>query len=305
MSDDDAANADRSGDELRKRMIEANADAEKEQPKPDDSQTNDSEKGGDTGAQAKNESGVAGTPNTQQVNNRYAVQGPKDNTDTHLARTAQLQQASQYGIIGLISTLSSDPNAPTAPWGRDDASGSDDKSALGNLFGENIGEAAGNGGLGLSGLGEGGGGHGEGMGLSNIGGLGNGIGVGPGGVGVGRSHGGPPHKVGAPIMREGTPGVNGRLPGEVIQRIVRQHDGQFTLCYQNGLRSNPSLTGRVSVSFAIDKSGAVSYAADGGSDLPDQGVVQCVVAGFRTLAFPKPDGGTVTVSYPIVFSPGE
>jgi hypothetical protein len=106
-------------------------------------------------------------------------------------------------------------------------------------------------------------------------------------------------------MREGGTSVNGRLPPEVIQRIVRQHFGQFRLCYEAGLRANPSLQGRVGVRFAIDRSGAVSFASDGGSDIPDQGVVQCVVAGFRTLSFPAPEGGTVAVSYPLVFSPGD
>mgnify|MGYP006314362019 FL=1 len=59
--------------------------------------------------------------------------------------------------------------------------------------------------------------------------------------------------------------MNGRLPPEVIQRIVRQNFGRFRLCYENGLRNNPTLSGRVSVKFVIDRSGAVSTAQDGGS----------------------------------------
>jgi hypothetical protein len=39
------------------------------------------------------------------------------------------------------------------------------------------------------------------------------------------------------------------------------------------------------------------------SDLPDAAVVKCVVDGFRKLQFPKPEGGIVTVVYPIVFNP--
>ncbi len=106
-------------------------------------------------------------------------------------------------------------------------------------------------------------------------------------------------------MRPGVASVNGRLPAEVIQRIVRQNFGRFRLCYENGLKGNPSLQGRVGVKFVIDRSGAVSLTADGGSDLPDQGVVQCVVRGFSNLSFPQPEGGMVTVVYPIMFSPGD
>src|ERR1019366_1238265 len=108
-----------------------------------------------------------------------------------------------------------------------------------------------------------------------------------------------------PKLREGATQVNGRLPPEVIQRIVRQNFGRFRLCYENGMRANPNLQGRVSVKFVIDRSGAVSMTADGGSDLPDQGVVQCVVRGFGNLSFPQPEGGMVTVVYPIIFNPGD
>jgi hypothetical protein len=102
-------------------------------------------------------------------------------------------------------------------------------------------------------------------------------------------------------LREGAASVNGRLPPEVIQRIVRQNFGRFRACYQNGLRANPLLEGRVVVRFAIDKSGAVTNVGNAGSTMPDQGVVMCIVRAFGTLSFPAPDGGMVTVTYPLVF----
>ncbi len=99
--------------------------------------------------------------------------------------------------------------------------------------------------------------------------------------------------------------MNGRLPPEVIQRIVRQNFGRFRLCYENGLRANPGLQGRVAVRFVIARDGSVSTAADGGSDVPDATVVSCVVRSFSALTFPQPEGGLVTVVFPIVFNPGE
>ena len=71
------------------------------------------------------------------------------------------------------------------------------------------------------------------------------------------------------------------------------------------ISSHFSLSGRVSVKFDIDRSGAVSTAQDGGSELPDQGVISCVVRGFGNLSFPQPEGGIVTVVYPIIFNPGD
>jgi hypothetical protein len=106
-----------------------------------------------------------------------------------------------------------------------------------------------------------------------------------------------------PRVRMGATSVSGRMPQEVIQRIVRQNFGRFRLCYENGLRLNPNLQGRVAVRFVIGRDGAVSNVGNGGSDLPDSGVVRCVVKQFINLEFPRPESGIVTVVFPIMFSP--
>jgi hypothetical protein len=104
-------------------------------------------------------------------------------------------------------------------------------------------------------------------------------------------------------LRQGATQVTGQLPPEVIQRIVRQNFGRFRLCYENGLRSNPNLSGRVNVSFSIDGTGSVTEVKDGGSDLPDSSVVTCVVHGFEKLSFPEPENKKpVKVVYPIIFN---
>lgn len=99
--------------------------------------------------------------------------------------------------------------------------------------------------------------------------------------------------------------MRGRLPPEVIQRIVRQNFGRFRLCYETGLRKDPNLTGRISIKFVIDRAGAVDPKSLGnaGSDLPDADVIGCVQRGFGNLSFPQPEGGVVTVVFPIIFNP--
>ena len=292
---------------LMQQFLKAAAEREQEEKPPEDVTTPQADnKEGGTGTRAKGDEGSMGNPNTSATNKRYAVQGPKDNPDPHIARQAALREAAEFGIIGLLNTgAAGDPNAPTAPWGRDDSSGSDAISARGNMWGADIGEAFGAGGLGLSGIGEGGGGRGEGIGLGSIGTLGHGSGTGTGsGFGSGSGRLGGDHKTKPPQVRMGATTVSGRLPAEVIQRIVRQNFGRFRLCYENGLKNNPSLTGRVSVRFVIGRDGAVANVGNGGSDLPDSAVVNCVVRSFSGLSFPQPEGGIVTVVYPISFSPG-
>jgi len=304
-TDEDGISADQQY--LLQQYLQAAAEKEMEEKETEQvAENNADNKEGGTGTRAKGEEGSMGNPNTKLTGNRYGVQGPKDNPDPHIARAAALRDAAEFGMIGLLNSgAGGDPNAPTAPWGRDDSLGNDPLSARGNMWGNEIGESFGAGGLGLSGIGEGGGGRGEGIGLGSIGTIGHGAGTGTG-QGFGSGHGrlGGSHRTKPPQVRMGATQVSGRLPPEVIQRIVRQNFGRFRLCYENGLRNNPNLQGRVSVRFVIGRDGAVSNVSNGGSDMPDGGVVSCVVRAFYGLSFPQPEGGIVTVTYPIMFSPG-
>ena len=109
----------------------------------------------------------------------------------------------------------------------------------------------------------------------------------------------------APPAPATTLNKDGRLAPEVIQAVVRQNWGRFRTCYQSAAQNNAKLAGVVSVRFIINLDGSVRDAADDGSTLPDANAVQCVVGGFSKLAFPAPEGGYVTVVYPVQFSPGD
>jgi len=285
------------------------AAAEKEQAEKETELTADTsadDKEGGKGTRAIGEEGAMGDQTSKATNRKYTIKGPRDNPDPHIAREAALLDASTFGTIGLLNSgAGGDPRAVTAPWGRDETLGNDPLSYRGNMWGSEPGDAFGGSGLGLSGVGEGGGGHGEGIGLGNIGTFGNGAGGGEGeGFGRGHGHLSKGHQSRPPTVRVGTAQVSGRLPPEVIQRIVRQNFGRFRLCYENGLRSSPNLQGRVAVRFIIGRDGAVSNVGNGGSDLPDSAVVSCVQHAFFGLSFPQPENGIVTVTYPIVFTPG-
>jgi hypothetical protein len=290
--------------------IQALADAEKERrDEPSDDASSASREEGGSGKRAEAEEGKMGSEVSTAQNRRFALKGDAKNRDLMLPREVALQEARDFGMIGLLRDLGgADPNAPVAPWG-DEMVGNEAVSARGTMWGETIGDAAGAGGLGLSGIGEGGGGKWLGVGLGDIGTVGHGAGTctTPGCQGFGRGGGplGPGHATRAGRMRPaGDTTTSGRLPPEVIQRVVRQNFGRFRACYEAALRTNPNLAGRVAVRFVIGRDGSVGSAANGGSDLPDGGVVSCVVRAFHGLSFPAPESGIVTVTYPIAFSPG-
>lgn len=285
--------------ELMHALSAAEAAREQEQKPEEKAVQDDKASGGDSGKASAGEMGKAGSTVSRNSNGRFAIQKTSD--EQHLSRSEALQQAREFGMIGILQSMEGSVNAPTSPWGREIASGLDDRNAKGNIFGTTIDDATGGGGLSLSGIGEGGGDSGEGIGIGRIGTIGHDL-VNGGGHSTGRLN--RAHQVRSPsVMRVGIPSVGGRLPPEVIQRVVRQNFGRFKGCYENGLRNNPSLGGRVAVRFVIGRDGDVSNVANGGSDLPDAGVVSCVTRAFYGLSFPHPENGIVTVTYPIVFSP--
>jgi hypothetical protein len=57
------------------------------------------------------------------------------------------------------------------------------------------------------------------------------------------------------------------------------------------------------VKFVIARDGSVSVANAADRTLASTTVASCVERSFLSLAFPEPEGGIVTVVYPIVFSP--
>jgi hypothetical protein len=282
--------------------LSVTAERENEKKESEVVETPQNTPGGTSGTRSIGSEGKMGSTTSSNASGKFAIEGPKNNTDPQVARAAALSDAQTFGMIGLVATMSGgDPNAITAPWGGDISVGNDAHSALGNMWGASLDEAAGAGGLGLSGLEQGGGGKGEGIGINRIGTIGSDLGN---QGGFSRAISQKNHQTRPPRVRPEGVTTSGRLPGEVIQRIVRQNFGRYRFCYEQGLRQNPNLQGRVAVRFVIGRDGGVSQVQNGGSDLPDGNVVSCVVRSFYGLSFPAPENGIVTVNYPIMFQPG-
>ena len=60
-----------------------------------------------------------------------------------------------------------------------------------------------------------------------------------------------------PSRSDGGAPVNGRLPPEVIQKIIREHYGTFRACYEAGLQRDRNLRGVLMTKFVIEKTGSV------------------------------------------------
>ena len=98
----------------------------------------------------------------------------------------------------------------------------------------------------------------------------------------------------------------GRLPPQLIQQTVRQNMDRYRNCYEQGLARGKTLEGSVRIRFVIQSDGSVGDVNEAGqSTLTDVTTVKCIMHEFQQLTFPKPEGGPVTVVYPLIFNPAE
>jgi hypothetical protein len=61
----------------------------------------------------------------------------------------------------------------------------------------------------------------------------------------------------------------------------------------------------VDTQFVIERNGSVRRAKIKCMTMDDQAMARCMLSGYRTIAFPSPRDGIVTVVYPIMFVPGD
>ncbi len=248
---------------------------------------------------------AASTPSPSTASNEAApvtvvdldagkAEKPVAKADPKMASKKALQEAAaKAGILGLLQA-------------GDQGALSSSLTAEGSMWGDSVGDAFATGGLGLSGIDGSGRGSRGGIGLGSIGTIGHGGGGGTAqgyGTSVGRLSGAGTSR---PKVRAGATDVKGKLPPEVIRRVVRQHLARFRYCYEKGLKTDPNLAGKVVARFNIKADGSVGAVSDGGSTLSDASVKSCLLLVFQGMKFPAPEGGgMVTVSYPLVFSPGD
>ena len=108
-----------------------------------------------------------------------------------------------------------------------------------------------------------------------------------------------------PRIKSDEPKTKGSLSKEVIRKIVRANMNDVRHCYNEGLKRDPDLAGRVAIQFTIGPTGKVPVAVIAESTLPDRTVANCVAKAVKRWEFPKPSGGgNVVVTYPFVLQPG-
>ena len=240
------------------------------------------------GARAAEEEGQFGDEQAQQE--KAVASRPGAPVVDRNAKEADRRKVMGAGLLGALGGgAASDVLGPGGL-------GSGVNDALGGLERSgSMGTMRGNGGLAARGGGPGGGG--EGLALGGLGTQGRGPGTGgSGGLNLGGRG-----KASTRIIPGSTTTVGG-LDRDVVAAVIKRHANEIRFCYNKELQKDPSLGGKVAVSWTIAPSGAVSDAMVSESTLGNANVENCIVSRIRRWRFPQEKNGASTqVNFPWVF----
>ncbi len=157
----------------------------------------------------------------------------------------------------------------------------------------NAGVAHGNGDLKIGGGGSPVQGGGKGGGLAGIGG-----GTGGSGTGAGA---GTETKVAGPTGVAQVGGSTATVPISDADRVIAGLRARFRSCYQTGLNSDPSMSGKVLISAKVGPNGEVSSADVASNTGLSPTVAQCIAGVVKRATFSAPGGGGSTLQIPVTF----
>ena len=110
------------------------------------------------------------------------------------------------------------------------------------------------------------------------------------------------------IQERPTPALD-RAPSEAnidsagVTKVINVSKAAIKRCYDKALTSNPMLKGKMSVKITINEQGRVSNTEVVEDSLKDAEVAKCVKGVIGRLRFPKPAGGSASVTFPFAFDP--
>jgi hypothetical protein len=111
-----------------------------------------------------------------------------------------------------------------------------------------------------------------------------------------------PEKSKGPRITPGSAAVRGALSTDTIKKVIKKHYNQYKYCYEKQLVQNPTLEGKVTLSFVIAADGKVSEVYIIETTIKNTSLELCMVRTAKRMVFPKPrGGGIVVVKYPFLF----
>ncbi|RKG63132.1 TonB family protein [Corallococcus sp. CA054B] len=124
--------------------------------------------------------------------------------------------------------------------------------------------------------------------------------------GAGSVNTGQKQAVKVPQVADSVPEVDSsEVKPKELARHIQSRKASIQRCYENGLKRDPSLKGKVMIRFDLTPQGRVSNVEVEESTLRSDEVINCIKTTMRAWTFPFKPSDDVPVSYPFIFSPGE
>jgi hypothetical protein len=209
---------------------------------------------------------------------RYAIEGPKDNADPHLA-------SSRGGAPAAVAlepkgerSVGGNRKAPIAPWARETALANDEVSARGKLWGDPIEDANGK----------------DGFGLPRV----------DGGIAKRLHWGTADSTQSSPRILHTGLRVQGPLRPSAVTGALAGRFDRFHGCYDRARESTPDLGGRIELELDVGADGKVTATATKNSTLADPQLTRCVVASVTDFSLHAIATRASKVTYPLFFEPG-
>ena len=105
-------------------------------------------------------------------------------------------------------------------------------------------------------------------------------------------------------LGEEPPVIMGAISKEEIRKVVSDHKGAIRACYQEALKKDEELAGRIALTWTIGPSGKVTKVEVKANTTGSSELERCVVEEAKSWSFPALGGTqTITVTYPFEFRP--
>jgi hypothetical protein len=95
--------------------------------------------------------------------------------------------------------------------------------------------------------------------------------------------------------------VSGSLSRGEVLAVINRHMARIQQCYERGLTRKGTMAGRVSFTWTITPTGKVSGLRQVSSTLGDVQVSNCISKVISRMRFPRPKGGSVSITFPFIF----
>ena len=97
-------------------------------------------------------------------------------------------------------------------------------------------------------------------------------------------------------------GGKGDISRSAVDSALGKRMPQMQNCYQAALLENPTLSGKLLLRWTVSKEGEVEEVLVESSQLENAELHSCVVQEISRTKFPKPEGGSIIIRYPLNFA---